>query len=399
MSGSSPQVRGTLQCVSVFRQVIRFIPAGAGNTVRQAAAISQRPVHPRRCGEHATVSGAAAATVGSSPQVRGTRWGREGLRNRYRFIPAGAGNTGERSSGRQPFPVHPRRCGEHAQVVGNRTARCGSSPQVRGTPCSSWTQDTSSRFIPAGAGNTSATVTTMALITVHPRRCGEHGVAREIPCLQIGSSPQVRGTHSISRQGKPLSRFIPAGAGNTQGRRCGLCADSVHPRRCGEHILRKDTGAPSIGSSPQVRGTLKGAGVDCAQIRFIPAGAGNTRRAWWGCGSNPVHPRRCGEHALGISATEASTGSSPQVRGTRPSITSGSAPSRFIPAGAGNTAATMATARISSVHPRRCGEHAVAVNDWAQNGGSSPQVRGTQQPDIRIQPGRRFIPAGAGNTR
>ena len=297
MSGSSPQVRGTLQCVSVFRQVIRFIPAGAGNTVRQAAAISQRPVHPRRCGEHATVSGAAAATVGSSPQVRGTRWGREGLRNRYRFIPAGAGNTGERSSGRQPFPVHPRRCGEHAQVVGNRTARCGSSPQVRGTPCSSWTQDTSSRFIPAGAGNTSATVTTMALITVHPRRCGEHLPMMPPSISAYGSSPQVRGTRRRTRNSLPTNWFIPAGAGNTLNLAAGKATVAVHPRRCGEHSRAPVWTVRRFGSSPQVRGTHLEKRHGSAINRFIPAGAGNTQGRRCGLCADSVHPRRCGEHA------------------------------------------------------------------------------------------------------
>ena len=89
----------------------RFIPAGAGNTAVDAR-------------EH--------AGAGSSPRARGT---------------LGYYNGEERRS------VHPRGRGEHGgrRVLG---AARGSSPRARGTPSAGRPSNGVFRFIPAGAGNT-----------------------------------------------------------------------------------------------------------------------------------------------------------------------------------------------------------------------------------------------------
>ena len=50
----------------------------------------------------------------------------------------------------------------------------GSSPRVRGTLFSTGTPAAMQGFIPACAGNTGANYIYYALITVHPRVCGEH---------------------------------------------------------------------------------------------------------------------------------------------------------------------------------------------------------------------------------
>ncbi len=71
------------------------------------------------------------------------------------------------------------------------------------------------RFIPAGAGNTSGRRPPMAFMTVHPRRRGEHGVSSISSSHPNGSSPQARGTHLRAEIREYANRFIPAGAGNT----------------------------------------------------------------------------------------------------------------------------------------------------------------------------------------
>ena len=70
--GSSPRVRGTLRKLAAKVVRRRFIPACAGNSLRDAASWLGTAVHPRVCGELMVAQDAAGAVNGSSPRVRGT---------------------------------------------------------------------------------------------------------------------------------------------------------------------------------------------------------------------------------------------------------------------------------------------------------------------------------------
>ena len=198
------------------------------------------------------------------------------------------------------FAVHPRRCGEHLFFFCSAIVSAGSSPQVRGTRSLVCSWDQRHRFIPAGAGNTESGVSHGWTDTVHPRRCGEHWTVSALLRHCIGSSPQVRGTRFSDGFQSVNVRFIPAGAGNTDKRSSCCSYSPVHPRRCGEHLIVVYTSRPTAGSSPQVRGTLANLGNHEAGKRFIPAGAGNTTNLTILMILWTVHPRRCGEHKLGI---------------------------------------------------------------------------------------------------
>ena len=176
-----------------------------------------------------------------------------------------------------PFgAVHPRRCGEHFIQPPQRSTNTGSSPQVRGTHNIVSGFLNHLRFIPAGAGNTHAFSICGLPISVHPRRCGEHQKANALPQLHYGSSPQVRGTPFIWIAARHQIRFIPAGAGNTMPDVKNTTPNPVHPRRCGEHVGALGLGGYTGGSSPQVRGTRRPEARQGFAGRFIPAGAGNT---------------------------------------------------------------------------------------------------------------------------
>ncbi|EIE53540.1 hypothetical protein ECAI27_43180 [Escherichia coli AI27] len=73
------------------------------------------------------------------------------------------------------YPVYPRWRGEHGFTSLNDFKFCGLSPLARGTQLDSALIITSSRFIPAGAGNTTGFCSNYYIIAVYPRWRGEHG--------------------------------------------------------------------------------------------------------------------------------------------------------------------------------------------------------------------------------
>ena len=91
---------------------------------------------------------------------------------------------------------------------------------------------------------------------------------------------------------------------------------TVHPRLRGELIASYPVVIRYAGSSPLARGTRDDADQDAADIRFIPACAGNSS---WGQRFETfmaVHPRLRGELWLKARKTLSSFGSSPLARGT-----------------------------------------------------------------------------------
>ena len=173
--GSSPRVRGTLHWSSWVILFGRFIPAGAGNTSPCSDRSSTAAVHPRGCGEHRCICSKCRWCDGSSPRVRGTPSSPGATAHPLRFIPAGAGNTVIVRSPNPTVTVHPRGCGEHIPSRSAQIQLSGSSPRVRGTQMERRWKVKHYRFIPAGAGNTSGSVELNSTKSVHPRGCGEHG--------------------------------------------------------------------------------------------------------------------------------------------------------------------------------------------------------------------------------
>ena len=92
----------------------------------------------------------------------------------------------------------------------------GLSPLARGTRNSGPSQSRVTRFIPAGAGNTGSSGVPLMSKPVYPRWRGEHGEAKLPPALTTGLSPLARGTLFLQIFENILKRFIPAGAGNTR---------------------------------------------------------------------------------------------------------------------------------------------------------------------------------------
>ena len=173
---------------------------------------------------------------------------------------------------------------------------------------------------------------------------------------------------------------------------------SVYPRWRGEHITRLCSYLKQSGLSPLARGTPNRQRVTWLALRFIPAGAGNTRPTPIIVATAPVYPRWRGEHSIYVSDLTGDIGLSPLARGTLPAKWVLFHILRFIPAGAGNTARKVGAISYPAVYPRWRGEHLCAyyVNKWYS--GLSPLARGTPFPATSLFSHHRFIPAGAGNT-
>ncbi len=214
-----------------------------------------------------------------------------------------------------------------------------------------------------------------------------------------GSSPLARGTRFAGVAHNVPVRFIPAGAGNTRWPTPASTGFPVHPRWRGEHASATWVLSTRAGSSPLARGTPEFPFALHHHWRFIPAGAGNTTP--WRCRYRPrsVHPRWRGEHRIAARIAAAMAGSSPLARGTHLTGADEVAQARFIPAGAGNT--PFATSRVYrwTVHPRWRGEHTIGAEQNPNLIGSSPLARGTRVQAQVQDVYWRFIPAGAGNTR
>ena len=171
---------------------------------------------------------------GSSPRVRGTVAAARAVNQILRFIPACAGNSKDEGTICRVIPVHPRVCGEQPAYLTVPQSKYGSSPRVRGTDNIEYNDNVQSRFIPACAGNSSTSPAPALYGAVHPRVCGEQTDADNLGNVSGGSSPRVRGTETQSEHDRKYVRFIPACAGNRLTRTISAMFLAVHPRVCGE---------------------------------------------------------------------------------------------------------------------------------------------------------------------
>ncbi len=174
-----------------------------------------------------------------------------------RFIPAGAGNSITASRSISAAPVYPRRRGELAHRLRHTVKKFGLSPQARGTLIRNHPLTQGLRFIPAGAGNSSPNIHAQLPRTVYPRRRGELIAGYPRPVTQNGLSPQARGTHMPGLNRLNMLRFIPAGAGNSSRGAGPRWRQPVYPRRRGELERRSMKKLIISGLSPQARGTLR----------------------------------------------------------------------------------------------------------------------------------------------
>ena len=174
VGGSSPLTRGTPGSNVRPKDVLRFIPAYAGNSQDTHLVRDLPSVHPRLRGELTIRISMVICTSGSSPLTRGTL-----NDSPYKALTR---------------TVHPRLRGELLNGAPLSQDQGGSSPLTRGTLFWDFIEEVDERFIPAYAGNSLPVSPTSTLGPVHPRLRGELAEKMRNKGYVPGSSPLTRGT-------------------------------------------------------------------------------------------------------------------------------------------------------------------------------------------------------------
>ena len=134
--------------------------------------------------------------------------------------------------------------------------------------------------------------------------------------LYGGLSPLARGTWALPEWGLFCTRFIPAAAGNSRWPALLRTNSTVYPRWRGELWWSRNPRQNTGGLSPLARGTRGRRVHICLISRFIPAGAGNSNPISVGAALLTVYPRWRGELTPQGLTRNRQAGLSPLARGT-----------------------------------------------------------------------------------
>ena len=313
--GASPLTRGKLTHIAVLPLGDGRIPAHAGKTRSRLCWTPSSRAHPRSRGENAPPPSISPSRTGASPLTRGKREAETGEHVLGGRIPAHAGKTRTRPPRIRTPRAHPRSRGENNHEA-LRAALCqGASPLTRGKhPLANGLRVGGGR-IPAHAGKTPVSVGPPVLDRAHPRSRGENGHGRRFHLRPRGASPLTRGKlTSPDEQLIKLGR-IPAHAGKTTGSPSTVARTRAHPRSRGENGGRHGGDPGVAGASPLTRGKPGECRARRDFLGRIPAHAGKTRTRRRANHARQAHPRSRGENADFAVPDLRGRGASPLTRG------------------------------------------------------------------------------------
>ena len=213
----------------------------------------------------------------------------------------------------------------------------GSSPLARGLLSRGRGERERPGIIPARAGFTTMTSSICSSLGDHPRSRGVYCRSACQTQTGWGSSPLARGLPVIVAAGAYTGRIIPARAGFTVTSVTSVTSAPDHPRSRGVYVYLTDTLEKGPGSSPLARGLQSRQSRQSRQPRIIPARAGFTAAATSSSARPQDHPRSRGVYQSAWDLWSWRHGSSPLARGLRASLHSGGCTGRIIPARAGFT--------------------------------------------------------------
>ena len=379
-AGLSPPTRGNLHIGMWITQMIRSIPAHAGEPGSPDGRARMRRVYPRPRGGTGRRAVSARHGRGLSPPTRGNRAPCRTDGGRKRSIPAHAGEPTGRRGRTTSRGVYPRPRGGTWSGAATGWISRGLSPPTRGNLIETYQHETSLRSIPAHAGEPAGIAVGGLVVGVYPRPRGGTDMRAGTTATATGLSPPTRGNHRCKKSPEECKRSIPAHAGEPARPASRIPRVRVYPRPRGgtlERILRKRI---FEGLSPPTRGNPGRAGRQPDRAGSIPAHAGEPRARCAGAPASKVYPRPRGGTGGRRRFSRRSWGLSPPTRGNprqadRRGVRVGS-----IPAHAGEPVDLQSSQPTHRVYPRpRGGTRAVRPRVGDAHG-LSPPTRGNLSP-------------------
>ena len=313
-----------------------------------------------------------------------------------RSIPAYAGEPPDVAAKQQPCGVYPRVCGGTHYLAASQQLTVGLSPRMRGNPRRKAVRVVLVGSIPAYAGEPAFAASSPCWRRVYPRVCGgTHGRWEPVPGGR-GLSPRMRGNPVSARPVVADIRSIPAYAGEPTRYRTPAQSRTVYPRVCGGTLAFSSLAARAAGLSPRMRGNRGKNAAGQYTGGSIPAYAGEPSSVHPLCTSIRVYPRVCGGTGAPTLDAAAEWGLSPRMRGNPAPQSAVPALSGSIPAYAGEPNGYCHLAGAATVYPRVCGGTPLTPSLHPLAIGLSPRMRGNRRCPRFQQALARSIPAYAG---
>ena len=280
--------------------------------------------------------------------------------------------------------VYPRVCGGTPTVADFETRPMGLSPRVRGNLPRGERQSHSHGSIPACAGEPATGGRPVDFGQVYPRVCGGTGIDHVAKKVIEGLSPRVRGNLLLDQRLRANLRSIPACAGEPHRKAIQRRLREVYPRVCGGTEFPVFVKHKGHGLSPRVRGNRCWIGRRGTRWWSIPACAGEPHGRSLTIDSATVYPRVCGGTVNAHAPKRRAPGLSPRVRGNRLQSLPSLVEEGSIPACAGEPSTPEHDHSQYEVYPRVCGGTAAAMKADAVVLGLSPRVRGNHHRESAV---------------
>ena len=378
--GLSPRMRGNRAVSLPYSRLARSIPAYAGEPLPESPYGKCLWVYPRVCGGTSPGHRPSEPNAGLSPRMRGNRRGCAARADALWSIPAYAGEP-HRNSGRPIVAeVYPRVCGGTPSSGRGIAAIRGLSPRMRGKPLAEADDAVVDGSIPAYAGEPDRPMAAPSGHKVYPRVCGGTSAKNDPWASGVGLSPRMRGNPAEDNAGGSSSRSIPAYAGEPNQLNAQRHSARVYPRVCGGTAIWPTPDVWDGGLSPRMRGNPLTGLAAGLRVRSIPAYAGEPSTIFDPAPVHSVYPRVCGGTLCSITTAPSLSGLSPRMRGNHRYINSQPHRQGSIPAYAGEPYEDDPDSLAPGVYPRVCGGTSLFPALALASEGLSPRMRGNPCP-------------------